>query len=279
MSRSTVIILALMFVIGTFAAVAQDAGVITYGGQAGSQAAFEAKVTGNGQALFGEGEVVSQVPFRINIAATVDLKILEVGADSQRRSLQLKDVAFRLNDQVLAQPEMEPMMLEIGLDGAVRSVQQTEAPAADPLTTGAADIPLMMILNQCLHFSAQPVSIGDTWQTRDRIVLPSGKELDVVAQSKLEGQVGNLLQITTVLDTPISMDVTAMAISMTGTLHGEIKRTFDLDRGMIIESKGPLTVSLTGKLGGEQGTPVSFTSEFQTAMKPAAEAGTEPAGG
>lgn len=279
MSRSTVIILALMFVIGTFAAVAQDAGLITYGGQAGSQAAFDAKVTGSGQALFGEGEVVSQVPFRINIAATVDLKILEVGADSQRRSLQLKNVSFRLNDQLLAQPEMEPMMLEIGLDGAVRSVRQTEAPAADPLTTGAADIPLMMILNQCLHFSPEPVSIGDTWQTPDRIVLPSGKELDVVAQSKLEGQVGDLLQITTVLDTPISMDVTAMAISMTGTLHGEVKRTFDLDRGMIIESKGPLTVSLTGKLGGEQGTPVSFTSEFQTTMKPAAEAGAEPAGG
>ena len=87
---------------------------------------------------------------------------------------------------------------------------------------------------------------------------------------------GNLLQITTTVDTPVTMDVTSLAISMTGMLHGEIKRTFDLDRGMIVASKGPLAVSLTGKLGGEQGTPVSFTSEFQTTMKPAPEPTDQP---
>ncbi len=254
----------------SFAAVcghAQDAQVIIYNGQAGSQAVFQAKVTGDGQALLGEGQGANQFPLDVKATAAMQLKILDAAPETQRRSLRLSDISFSLNNQVVAQPDRDPIIFQIGHDGAIRAIEQAdELPATDVLSAGAADIPLLMLVNQVLHFSSEPVAIGDSWTARDKITLPSGKQINLTTQSKLEGHVGDLLQVTTVMDTPITMDA-GLGMTLSGTLHAELKRTFDPIRGMIVESKGPVVVALRGTVGGEGGTPVSVNSTFQIQMK------------
>ncbi len=266
--RWTLLWLSIALVFVAVCGYAQDAQVITYDGQAGSQAVFQAKVTGDGQALLGEGQGANQFPLDVKAAATVDLKILDTAPETQRRSLRLSNISFSLNNQVVAQPDRDPIVFRIGRDGAIRAIEQAdELPATDVLSAGAADIPLLMLVNQVLHFSSEPVAIGDSWTVRDKITLPSGKQINLTTQSKLEGHVGDLLQITTVMDTPITMDVASLGMTLSGTLHAEFKRTFDPTCGMIVESKGPVVVALRGTVGGEGGTPVSVNSTFQIQMK------------
>lgn len=278
--RRPILWLGIMLVYAALCGHAQDAQVITYGGQAGSQAVFQATVTGDGQALLGEGQGANQFPLDVKAAVAIQLKILEVTPETERRSLKLRDISFSLNNQVLAQPDPAPIIFRIGHDGAIKAVEQAdELPATDALSAGAADIPLLVLVNQVLHFSSEPVAIGDSWTTRDNIKLPSGKQINLTARSKLEGRVGDLLQITTVMDTPITMDVASLGMTLSGTLHAELKRTFDPTCGMIVGSKGPVAVALHGTVGGEGGTPVSVNSTFQTQMKRVPSENTNQASG
>ncbi len=276
MTRPMMVLAGLLLIACVGAAVGQEAAVLTYGGSAGSQAAFDTTVAGTGKAAFGEGQLVSELPFALEVAAKVDLKVLETTAEVQRRSLHVRDIDFRVNDQAQAQPDWDPMGFEVKPDGAIASIDRSDATTADPLMAAAADLQMLMILNQYLRFPADPVKSGDTWETREEVTTPSGKQLVITAKSTLEGRVGNVLQITTVLDTPMDLELPTLAIKTSGTAHAELKRSFDVERGMVVESKGPVAVSLKGTMGGEGGTPVSLTSTVETQLKPAEDEAAQP---
>ena len=277
MSRLMAVLVVVSFALATVVAVAEEQGqVFTYGGQADSKAAFDTKVSGVAHVLLGQENARSEMTLDLKVDTGIGLRIVEVGGDKQRRELSVKDLSISVNGEVRAQPEPQPMTYEMTPTGAITEVQQPDAGEPDLLTAGGADPGLLMVLSQCLHFSPDPVRVGDSWETRDKVKMPSGKELDVGAKSTLDGRVGNILQITTVMDTPTAMDVAAFNVSTTGTLHAELKRTFDLDRGMVVACKGPVVIALTGTFGGPGGMPVAVNSGLEMEMKAAsAEAAEE----